>query len=515
MVFFTILKDFYSNGKLDRFITGVICLILYTNIPFQWLINDGVMYGVSQLLCYSIFIILLINFILLNDSIYRLSIVIGLVFIISLLALMSFSRIIVITLFNLSIILYLVSSKWNLIFKIKYIKIFLCYSVISIFILLLLYLYILNSNGKSIMPQFAQNLPEIASGATYGNLKGGILYQILGFSDWSMYTPEPNRLFAGMNFNFHFYIPQLFTFLLLFFSILSFKFGVLNKKIMVCILFLFISYFLSKGNQEPLGSVFLFLVNNIPPFQSIRTPDTKFGVYSIATLLIISLYYALKNKSMLIKYIFLTFSLIYLTNSIPSILNGETSFGILDKNTENYSYTINLDSDINLIKIINRLKQEDIRGVLIPGLGTIDSPSGKIGFRDYLDSINSNLINYYAAFNGPFSDLLRNESIESLELWMYLRGLNFIVIRRSALEHLPNYLSTLSNNNSLEIIYSDKHSILLRKKKLNSSVTESNYIDSKLNDYIKLCTSIIYLINFLMIIAVLIIIYSNKSKYSK
>lgn len=66
---------FYSSIKEKIFINLALSsfglIIMFSNIPFQWLLNSGVMYRVNLLLCYFYFFAILINYFSLNQGANR------------------------------------------------------------------------------------------------------------------------------------------------------------------------------------------------------------------------------------------------------------------------------------------------------------------------------------------------------------------------------------------------------------------------------------------------------------
>jgi len=50
-----------------------------------------------------------------------------------------------------------------------------------------------------------------------------------------------------------------------------------NIYMIAFILLFLIFLLLAKGSQEPLGALYLFMLEHVPGFRAFRSPDTKFG----------------------------------------------------------------------------------------------------------------------------------------------------------------------------------------------------------------------------------------------
>ncbi len=139
---------------------------------------------------------------------------------------------------------------------------------------------------------------NLVGGETYGNIKGGLLYQLLMWFTWAIYTDyEPRNVYT---FDKYFLsIPSLLAPFILYFLILG---GFLKKKAnlfltLFAFLFLFLVFF-AKAAQKPFGEIYLYLINHSNVFRIFRSPDNKlgFGVVLVVAimLLIVSRQYTKK-----------------------------------------------------------------------------------------------------------------------------------------------------------------------------------------------------------------------------
>ena len=128
-------------------------------------------------------------------------------------------------------------------------------------------------------------------GETFGNLRGGLLYPLLMWFSWGIYTVwEPKNIFT-----FHSYfktIPSILAPILLYYLIII-NF-IRDKKMLykgALLISMLVMLFLIKGAQPPFGEIYLNLLENLPIFRVFRSPDNKFGfgiVFIIACLLLIA-----------------------------------------------------------------------------------------------------------------------------------------------------------------------------------------------------------------------------------
>lgn len=140
--------------------------------------------------------------------------------------------------------------------------------------------------------------------ATFGSIDGGILYQLLMWFSWGIYTLwVPRSIYPGIVTDFYFspiYIGATMGLYLLLLFLVYKKFEICkwNKKefartnylFLVFITIFFISIFLAKGQEPPFGGIFLFLYENMPFFTVFRSSDHRFGfpaVFALALALLV------------------------------------------------------------------------------------------------------------------------------------------------------------------------------------------------------------------------------------
>jgi len=158
---------------------------------------------------------------------------------------------------------------------------------------------------------------------TYGNIQGGIWYQLLMRHSWAIYTewfPRSLYPFASHFFSPYYVVSILFLYGLLFIGIASmyrdshqrFRSGFrllfyklvpysknrenisikqwTSSKVVPLISILFIAIFLAKGAQQPLGFIFKYLYEYVPLFSVFRTPDIRFGFLIILSICLLWVY---------------------------------------------------------------------------------------------------------------------------------------------------------------------------------------------------------------------------------
>lgn len=157
-----------------------------------------------------------------------------------------------------------------------------------------------------------------AGGETYGNISGGLFYQLLMWFSWAIYTYwQPRNVYTF--YQYFTTLPSLIAPFVLYALIL---WGGLDKKknifFLIFIFLLLFSIFFAKGMQIPFGDIYLYLINHSTIFRIFRSPDNKFGftiVFAVTVLLlIVSNRY---KKNLLILLI----SMVIVIQSYP-LLNG-------------------------------------------------------------------------------------------------------------------------------------------------------------------------------------------------
>ena len=130
-----------------------------------------------------------------------------------------------------------------------------------------------------------------SGGATYGSIQGGMLYMALMWFSWAIYIEwSPRNVYTFFEY-FRTPASLLAPFILYSIIILGIIRSSNNIRIIIFFMLFLIFWFFAKGQQEPLGGIYVFMIEHIPGFKVFRSPDSKFGftiVLSIAVLLILA-----------------------------------------------------------------------------------------------------------------------------------------------------------------------------------------------------------------------------------
>jgi len=130
-----------------------------------------------------------------------------------------------------------------------------------------------------------------STSATYGNIQGGMLYMSLMWFTWPMYTDwSPRNIYTFIDY-FRTPVSLLAPFIIYGIIITGIICSRNNIRIIIFFVLFLIFWFFAKGPQEPLGGIYLFMLEYLPGFNVFRSPDSKFGfsiVLTIAALLILA-----------------------------------------------------------------------------------------------------------------------------------------------------------------------------------------------------------------------------------
>jgi hypothetical protein len=112
---------------------------------------------------------------------------------------------------------------------------------------------------------------------TYSSLQGNLLYPFFLWFSWGIYTPwEPRNIFTF--YKYYYSIGSLTApfviYGLIFVGLI--KKGI-NKYMVTFIIVFLMMMFLVKGDQEPLGLIYRYLIEHVGIFRVFRSPDNKFG----------------------------------------------------------------------------------------------------------------------------------------------------------------------------------------------------------------------------------------------
>lgn len=167
---------------------------------------------------------------------------------------------------------------------------------------------------------------------TFGNIQGGLGYQLLMLFSWAIYTDwTPRTMYP---FASYFFSPAYFLGIgLLYFVILAgvisvYRGGLKDRKWaleyiftarlsrvnlseMWIILGIFaVSVFFAKGGQAPAGEIFIYLYNHVPFFSVFRTPDIRFGFIMVLCLAILLAVLAKQFKTYVLRFSLFIFTLL-------------------------------------------------------------------------------------------------------------------------------------------------------------------------------------------------------------
>lgn len=305
-------------------------------------------------------------------------------------------------------------------------------------ILCLLYVAMTLLVSYPVVFQFLNNKYTINSifSPVFGNMQGGIWYQMKMLHSWGIYTVwEPRSMYSFGSYFFsdryNFAIILLWSTLIIGMSkilidernktslITDNKFfnikikspiypicKIENNNIAIYLLIiLLISLFFSKGAQKPFGFIFLWLYENFSLFKIFRTPDIRFGFNII---FIISLLLLIINKKISEQYIKFLIVIFLSICSWPhfngAALKGEnvvgryydrisfipqdyqTAANFINKNSENYVYIVP-DKDYAVFKIDHDLfVGQDMFGKLLNSpvyYGGADSSINKYTYENF------------------------------------------------------------------------------------------------------------------------------------
>lgn len=511
---------FYSSIKEKIFINLALSsfglIIMFSNIPFQWLLNSGVMYRVNLLLCYFYFFAILINYFSLNQGANR-KIIISIyiyasLFLVSILY--SFAYILVGSIFIALVLFFGGMMSINGIisrYKLEYLREFSLLSFV-LFLLLSYFLYqIVLFDGYNYGKNLAQTTDSFINAGGFSSISGGILRQFEGLTDYTMYTDWGYRSFGTMNFYFNSHVPQIIV--LCMFGITCYASSINNKRrYLPVLIFVIIGLFLSKSTQAPFGFIYRDLIDNFKLAQTIRTPDTKFGIFIFLSILMVTLNFLLNSKSFYLKLLSLSVLFIYMCITIPNILSGISPFGRADSSGDHYAYQIDSSRDAPVLNLIKNYESKNIAGLLFPGYGHVNTPSGVVGFRDYL-TVNSPRLYVSAKMLFGQTSTDSADNLDALITTIVEQKIGYIVIRKTSLSKEFNFcLSCLSHDRRFALVYQDDFTVvyavtdisIFPEEKLNA-VDDQN-VTSKLEVYFKL----IYLTTFLIIANLLIFYYRNR-----
>ncbi|MBI2414981.1 hypothetical protein HYV31_04070 [candidate division WWE3 bacterium] len=251
---------------------------------------------------------------------------------------------------------------------------------------------------------------NLSGGETYNMLKGGLLYQLLMWFSWGIYTFwSPRNIFTFSQYFRTF--PSLVAPFILYGIVI---YGAIKKKTTILIpifLFLFLFFiFFSKGAQSPFGEIYKYLVENNFLFRLFRSPDNKFGfgvIFSMACLLIFV-------ASSVKKSVFIPLIIFVIAIQGFLIFNGVAVIGENKKTSTDRIISLSTEQQ-NLISFINK---SNLTYGYILALPTTDFGHFEVGSNDL--HIGQDLLPKFLKL--PFIHLADNTGMSS-KLYKNLSGL--------------------------------------------------------------------------------------------
>ena len=169
----------------------------------------------------------------------------------------------------------------------------------------------------------------------------------------------------------------------------------------------------SVASQPPFGQIFIWLIDNVPGFESIRTPDNKFGFFTQAILIVSLIKSWFQYSKILKKIILFSLLLVSIFNLYP-VIKGKVVFGYNSQFSSNSTFIIDISYEKNLL---TKLHKNDFI-LAIPGYGVFDHPSGRVGLIDPIYSIHEKVISYRTILddpNSPYYKAIKNNNFFELK----------------------------------------------------------------------------------------------------
>lgn len=317
---------------------------------------------------------------------------------------------------------------------------------------------LLKIHGISLITNIDEN-NNFQHNKAYQAIRGGFFYQFIGFSNWGIYTGWEDRLFGGFT---HFYKNPIFQMSLFSLNAVS-LFFLYKKRRFNLLIILAVFLLLSVGNQPPFGFIYIWLLENLPGFASIRTPDNKFGLFIQAILLLNLLMISseIKLRQILHITVFITIAIIFL---MPSLITGKTVFGFNSIFSERSTYILNNSFDR---QIASKLSKDNFV-LLIPGSGNYDHQSGRVGPIDPMPYYVDHYISYQAVIgdsHSPYFSYLAGKKPEIPP------EINAVVYRKS----FPKFANFEWASQGFSIAYEDEHTVLYKRQSDIKIPSYSNY----------------------------------------
>ncbi|MFC1722412.1 hypothetical protein ACFL0C_02050, partial [Patescibacteria group bacterium] len=336
---------------------------------------------------------------------------------------------------------------------------------------------------------------NVSGGETYGFLSGGLLYPLLMWFSWGIYTVwSPRNILT-----YHTYLKLLPSIIapFLFYSTL-FVVALqkkIDKRIILLVICLVVSIFFAKGPQAPLGKIYLELIEKVPFFRVFRSPDNKFGFGVIFSTSLILLYTILNDKKKIVRYLILVGILV---QALPFFTGAAVSGENTDKSSDR---VIEIPSDT--IELSEYFKKNNLNNSSIISFPPTDFTSFKqdngslhIG-QDLVPKFSSKPFIYltdYTSMQKDSFELVNNslstfdiQSLEKLPIRYYLFRKdslkdNFSVPFKNTLE---DYMPRVFENNLYEVYEANTYAELVESDAdISYEVKRPYYIKVIFNDLV-------------------------------
>jgi len=192
-----------------------------------------------------------------------------------------------------------------------------------------IYAYYLNNIGS-----FGNPVDLVLKESMAGAIQGGIFSMMVNHFSWAIYNLwKPRSILPFYNYfeSVSYLIVSLSVyFVFLIYAIKKTKSGKFFNSIFLILL---MSLFFAKGPQKPFGFIYQFLVNDVPLFQIVRTPDNKFAIGVMFSMAVLYIYILSSSSKSLKHFIRLHLLIVIMVWSYPIL----TKDAIIGKNNPGIS----------------------------------------------------------------------------------------------------------------------------------------------------------------------------------
>lgn len=186
---------------------------------------------------------------------------------------------------------------------------------------------------------------------TNGNIQGGLLYMSLMWFTWPIYVHwSPRNVYT---FSTYFTTPLSVIAPFLLYAIITMGaiFSRSNIRFFIFLVLWLIFWLLAKGPQQPLGDLYLFMLEHVPGFRVFRSPDAKFGFSIVLSISVLLIFAGAANKSKYSNYVAVLILAVAAIQSWP-ILTGIAIQG--ENKNDSYDRVIHIPNEyIQLADYLN------------------------------------------------------------------------------------------------------------------------------------------------------------------